>query len=426
VVAVNSGPVIVTFISGKGGSGKTVTCSAIGRFLAHLGFSVLMVDTDASTNGLTMLFLSEVNKMKREASYAAGIFDGEEILTPVPIVENLQFVPATFTLSQTDATEMDSFKRSVASAIRWAEVMSVDYVLLDAQAGSDEYAKVAASFGHNVVIVSEFDPISAQGVDRLKILFSGVMRPDNTWILYNKVLPEFASAIREALVITRVLPPLAWSADVIRSFAQRTLAVDFENPNPYTLNISQVVENLFGPEMRVRIRQWSDSVQEAIQEPLLRDLQEVEREIDALRYVEIESNLKLKDASRRDALRLAAATLILAGGGGTGVYAFYKTLPVPDALSTGALAFTAAIAAPILALVVTFIAFSQRQSRYKREIQLRSEMTVIERRLQDLNETRQRLKVMAGDAEADSSTTRIARQIVARSEEARSHAKPKA
>ncbi len=56
---------IITFISGKGGSGKTVTSSAIGQFLAGLGFKVLLVDTDASTNGLTLFFLTEVNTSKK-------------------------------------------------------------------------------------------------------------------------------------------------------------------------------------------------------------------------------------------------------------------------------------------------------------------------------------------------------------------------
>src|ERR1700734_2983203 len=45
-----------------------------------------------------------------------------------------------------------------------------DYILLDAQAGSDHYAAVAMSkrVSDVVVLVAEYDPMSAAGIERLK------------------------------------------------------------------------------------------------------------------------------------------------------------------------------------------------------------------------------------------------------------------
>lgn len=200
----------VSFISAKGGSGKTVTCVSVGRVLAKLGYKVLLVDTDASTNGLTLFFLPYVNKHQNmQSNLARGVFDAEGQVEPVAsqIEQGLDLIPATYRLSQTEGTDAETFRRSLQMVIS-SSTSKYDFVLLDAQAGSDIYAQIAASLADTVVIVTEFDPISFQGVDRLKILFAQVMDPARTWILYNKILPEFATAIGEGLIVAQVLPPI--------------------------------------------------------------------------------------------------------------------------------------------------------------------------------------------------------------------------
>lgn len=401
-------PSIVTFISGKGGSGKTVTSSAVGRFLASLGFKVLLVDTDASTNGLTMLFLTEVNATKRSSDgKLAGVFEVDNgLATSIRIAANLDFIPAAFTLSRTDTADLKLFENALISIVTTS--LTHDFVLLDAQAGSDEYAKIAASLGDQVVIVSEFDPISAQGVDRLKVLFSSVMRPDNTWILYNKVLPEFTAAIVEGLVVTRVLPPIAWNIDVIRSFAQRTLAIDVEDPNDYTVNISQVAGHLLGQEVRERISNWLAAVLKNRKDPILSDLEEIDQEIDALQRTAIETEFALRRKKRLASFTAASGSLLgfiipivsigillnsrivpanlfesfsylLAGHGGVSGLASATAALLGGLIIAGA---------PAVALIFILSASSDR-----RTIESMEQQKLIDRRVGDLLERRQRLKV---------------------------------
>ena len=71
---------IICFASSKGGSGKTVTAASLARLLSYFKRKVLLVDADAATNGLTLLFLNELVEYKEklnEDEYRKlnGIFD---------------------------------------------------------------------------------------------------------------------------------------------------------------------------------------------------------------------------------------------------------------------------------------------------------------------------------------------------------------
>ena len=102
---------IYCLASAKGGSGKTVLCASFAAFLTELGKKVLMVDLDAATNGLTLLYLNEVNE-HRDQFYAKeisenailpkGLFDSRGLARgfancDVVILPNkVHLLPATF------------------------------------------------------------------------------------------------------------------------------------------------------------------------------------------------------------------------------------------------------------------------------------------------------------------------------------------
>ena len=48
---------ILSFLSGKGGSGKTTAALAISKILADVGFRILLVDFDFATSGASYFFL---------------------------------------------------------------------------------------------------------------------------------------------------------------------------------------------------------------------------------------------------------------------------------------------------------------------------------------------------------------------------------
>ena len=277
------------FISAKGGSGKTVTSSAMGTFLSSLGFRILLVDTDAATNGMTLLYLEQLLGLRRRASGSdatqIGLFEASEgvIPTAIQINQKLDLIPASFSMRDTENTDHSQFMNALKSVVQQRE--SYDFILLDAQAGSDYFAKVAADSAEQCVIVSEYDPVSAQGIERLKVLFANVMTPSSTWTLFNKVLPEFAAAIGEGLSVARYLTPLPWDADVVRAFARRDLAIDMRSPNAYTLAIAQVAYNLFPDETGDAIEAWRGEALKAITSPVeyrLGELREAEEHLTKL------------------------------------------------------------------------------------------------------------------------------------------------
>ena len=276
---------VLCFLSAKGGSGKTVTSSALGTFLSELGFKILLVDTDAATNGMTLLYLEQLlsarQRLSIESGRQIGLFEvtTDEPPSEIEISDNLYLVPATFRMSDTEAVDHDWFEHVLSKLIR--EGHRYDFILLDAQAGTDAYAKAAAKHADTDVIVSEYDPVSAQGIERLKIFFSGVMTPSSTWTLFNKVLPEFASVIGEGLSVAQFLPPVPWDADVVRAFARRDLAVNVETPNPYTLAISQLAYSLFPEETGEAIERWQGASLQSVTSP-------VEKRLDELRHAEEE------------------------------------------------------------------------------------------------------------------------------------------
>ena len=119
----------------------------------------------------------------------------------------------------TEGTDIEVFTTNLKKAIE--SESEYDFIFLDAQAGTDLYAKETAKLADQCIIVSEFDPVSAQGIERLKVHFSDILDPRRTWVLFNKILPEFAQAIGEGLAVARYLPPIPWDADVVRAFANR-------------------------------------------------------------------------------------------------------------------------------------------------------------------------------------------------------------
>jgi len=396
----DSTPNVVAFISAKGGSGKTVTASSIGRFLARIGFKVLLIDTDASTNGLTLLFLPNVTGEKKSSSGPHfGVFDaqGNSVPTPVTLEENLAFIPATFTMSQTEDVPLGQFEDAVRRAI--SRGSSYDYILLDAQAGSDSYAKIAASISSRIVIVSEFDPISLQGVDRLKVLFSTVFDHSNTWVLYNKILPEFATAIGEGLVIAQVLPPIPWDADVVRAFSQRDLAINMTDPNPYTVAISQIVSRLLGSPVRQKVDSWVTQTKEARLSPVKGRLEEVELRLNSLDREKIASDFQLR-MIRGIPVILFIAFFVLSGSPLLIEIIDSKNLLLPrfSPAIVSTLQYGGAVFG-ILAVVAQFIFRWQ-----EKEVLVRQES--IARALDDLRDERRRLKVTTdGIAVMDRKTT---------------------
>lgn len=263
---------VLCFISAKGGSGKTVTAASLGTLLSGLGLRVLLIDTDAATNGLTLLFLEQLLQGAKalEGNHGLGLFEALADSSPtiIEVSSSLSFVPAAFKLRNTEEVPPERFRWNLENLLR--QTQDFDIVLVDAQAGTDAYAQFSASLSDVHIIVSEYDPVSAQGIDRLKLIFADEMRPASTFT-------EFAAAIGEGLKIARYLPPIPWDADVVRAFARRDVAISLESPNAYTLAISQVALACLSDVSGALIEHWRGGALQRQTDPVRRRLDELYR-----------------------------------------------------------------------------------------------------------------------------------------------------
>lgn len=274
---------VVCMASAKGGSGKTLLTATFGAFLAELGYRVLMVDTDAATNGLSLFYLRHIVSADQGESPRLGLFEltgPQDTPAVVPIRDNLDLLPATYEFRNTEDTPLEVYAGTLRSVLA-GNRDTYDFIFLDAQAGADEYAQISIDAGvsDQVVIVSEYDPISAAGVDRLKALFTKSLAFYRTWILLNKLLPDFVESFSTFLEITRYASPVPWDADVARAYARRQLGVDLERGNPHTVAVVQTLRSLFGELVEQRLDAWLAGAADAIREPARAQRRELEREL---------------------------------------------------------------------------------------------------------------------------------------------------
>lgn len=285
--------------SAKGGSGKTIIAATFATVLSAVGYRVMLVDADAATNGLTLLYLKEVLRHREELighrRRADGLFEAIQKMTnqlpaAMQLSERLFLVPAAYSLVNTEDVVVEDFDQALRQLIHSVHE-SVDFVVVDAQAGADPLAATSMhpAVSDEVIIVSEYDPLSAAGIERLKSLFPEHLVYPRTWVLLNKVLPEFVQSFSDFLEVARYLPPIPWDADVVRAYSRRRLALDLERGDLHTVAVIQTLKTLLGEEGS-RLDDWLNARAVEIREPALVQLDDAKRELEALRHAEDETS----------------------------------------------------------------------------------------------------------------------------------------
>lgn len=324
-----------------------------------------------------------------------GIFEAKEgkLATPFKIDESTDMIPATYIMKQTEGASQENFRRSISETVS-AFRDKYDYIILDAQAGSDIYAKIAIENADKIVIVSEYDPISAEGVDRLRHLFPEALSYDKTWILFNKVLPEFSKSLGDFLSVGRYLSPIPWDAEVVRAFARRKSAIDMERSNDYTLAIMRTAYALLGDEIGEEINRWKQDKEESIREPARSQLETIEEEMLHTDEARIETQYQLRDLQQRPKV---FATYIAVGIISTVImisllflmsdsYMGYFYIETFQRLSI-------AIIPLLIGIVLVYSFMIERHSREKRK-KLEGQANALALRLEDLKDRRQKKRVL--------------------------------
>jgi cellulose biosynthesis protein BcsQ len=286
---------VFSFLSPKGGSGKTITAITLAIVLSGLDKRVLIVDADASTNGLSLFYLDEITqyKSKHEHGLLFGTLQAEDATTiDVVSVENgIDIAPASFLMNQTEHTNPAQFQQRIEN-MRLTWLRDYEYIFIDAQAGTDAFAEIAAKLADEIVVVSEYDPISSRGVERLKVLFEKAFEDKAVWTLYNKILPEFVQGVGDFLAIAGFLRPIPWDADVVRAYVRRRCAVDMNEGNLHTLAAMDCAISLLGRRVDREIEEWKRTRVESVKKPASSKLKEVNDRIASVEMIKAETKYR--------------------------------------------------------------------------------------------------------------------------------------
>lgn len=300
---------VFCFVSAKGGAGKTSVAANFAKLVCAVGRRPLLIDCDPATHGLSLLYLHEISEVTNPN--AVGLFDialTDDISTTIRdslvVVEGgVHLLPATYRFHlPTDESSCDvDHLQTVIRAVKDA----YDVIFLDAQAGTDDCARVAMSerISDEAVIVSEYDPLSAAGVEMMKRVVGEDLSYARTSILLNKILPEFVKDFGEFMSVTKYLPPIPWDIDVVRSYAQRKLALDLQQGNAYTLAVIQSARRLLASVCGEDISSWVSKRAYELRAPLEEQLSLAQEQ---LNYLEFERAKRAHRARRR--------SLLLTGG----------------------------------------------------------------------------------------------------------------
>lgn len=137
---------VISFLSGKGGVGKTLLTAAFSVCLARAGYRVLAADGDMGLRNLDLAFGLEKEAGRTIWDLARGqCFKREAVL---PVMDGLDFLPAA-----PDADWKDISRPAVETVFDDLEGQ-YDYVLIDCPAGMGKGIRFARSISDLFVLVT--------------------------------------------------------------------------------------------------------------------------------------------------------------------------------------------------------------------------------------------------------------------------------
>ncbi|MBQ1410718.1 MAG: AAA family ATPase [Oscillospiraceae bacterium] len=179
---------VIAVSSGKGGTGKTTLCAAVGVCLAAEGRQVLCIDVDLGLRNLDIsLGMAEMAPISF-ADVLAGRYELQDA-TPHPEIPGL-FLLTSPVLEQDDSIDFAGFGRLLQSVRE-----RFDYCLIDSPAGIGTGFRLATRYADKVILVATPDPASLRDAARTadELLDMGA---DPVKLVVNRVTPSLFRRLR--------------------------------------------------------------------------------------------------------------------------------------------------------------------------------------------------------------------------------------
>lgn len=172
---------IISIVSGKGGSGKSLLTAVLGRALAREGKKVLLIDMDIFVRGLTVMLYSFKKTTPSDNNYATvsellGIFEEDSASKPPIQIDNKILIERFFECDVLPAVRnvaypLDYDDRNLSEEVFCETVVQslldkvlegYDYIFMDCRAGMDSLVAAICKKSNIVISVAENDEIGRQ------------------------------------------------------------------------------------------------------------------------------------------------------------------------------------------------------------------------------------------------------------------------
>jgi cellulose biosynthesis protein BcsQ len=270
---------VLCFVSAKGGSGKTVLAATCASLLMKSGKSVLVVDTDFSTRGLSLFLLDTLSFSDPDAKPENCL--AEILLQTVPLERIAPLVVAQkkglfhILLPNRDFRrggapeekllgagsgfggniDIESLYLEMLQGIRARFSQEFDYIIIDTRGGYDYTSRVPAVLADAYIVVLEADPISVQQVNGLQLKIQEFAArigasPRQAGFIINKALfsPEegkvFSSGL-ESLYGSQTLGVIPADRNVISAYQTRDIPFQKSPGSDFSYYSLQSLDSIF-------------------------------------------------------------------------------------------------------------------------------------------------------------------------------------
>jgi cellulose biosynthesis protein BcsQ len=293
-------PQVISFLSGKGGAGKTSVAISMAHLLNDVGFRVLLIDFDFATNGASYFFKYLFQRRKKTMGLAE-LLESESLRLGdlaefgLEVKKNLYFLPSRVNFSKkiplhNSYYDDENVLINLLLDIKKDADLYFDFILVDNQAGSSVTSKVSAGFSDKVIIVAELDPISSDAIDTLLIQI-GDSFPEYRRHLINKLDVRESEEYKKLNILFQNmnrLPPLPFDFEVRAAFSSRQIPINVNEPTTFLIALFNTVKAML-PEYREELDEYGQKILDKFNEyqnrfnKLLDSKEDMEREVESIR-----------------------------------------------------------------------------------------------------------------------------------------------
>lgn len=406
---------IVSFLSGKGGAGKTTVSLAFAEILAGLGYKVAFVDWDLHTHGASYYYVDRARTQGKKGileifaeelapgprvhpvSPRESLFSEEDPL--VALTDNLSFIPSktdfskkTWHLTQ-DSRLISEVKTQLTA---WLCLSNYEYVICDSQAGPTAIARLLARDSDRVVIVSEPDPLSigaSRSLDReIRDEYPPFVR-----FLINKLSSEEVEsfrAIQHFLAMFEQVSPLPFDFSVREFTSFGKTPIDLSSPSRFAFAVLRLVSEVLPSVSRKVVeleREWRSQIFGEV---------EKRRSEDESAFASIQRHLTLLEERRVEVQVRSRRNVAIVLSGFLASTAFAGSMMGFFVLKSAPVVVAAGAGGAILALVP--IAWEWVRTRSQRHVRyLDMEIKQLLEQLDELRLAREKLDVLVADKAKD-------------------------